>query len=659
MASPRAIADRVAGWAVCLLPGGLTAYYAFNGGGHGADVRGVALLLLSLLLAGRVALVRRPFDGISPPLMIAGGALVLLAAWTWLSGEWSDAPIRATTEFQRAALYAVTLIFFGSFLRRHGGLALAVRGVALAVAAVCVVALATRLYPDHYTVGSGFSGARLGYPLEYWNGLGLLAGVGLVLMLHLASDLREHWSVRALAAGAVPIAATTVYFTFSRGATAATVGGVLVYLALGRPRGLVATFLATAPTTFLALHSAWGADLLGTERNTTEAAAAQGHRVAGALLLCSAAAVIARLALTYLDTRMSRVTVPLRTRGTLAVAAAMIALAGVVVAIAADAPARAGDAWDSFTQKEQGGDARTRFRSVTLSGRQDHWDVALSNYRDDKLKGAGAGTFELQWLESRPDVSAVQDAHSLYIEVLSELGLVGLILLVAAIGTLLVGLARRARGQRRPLFAAIFTVSLMWAVHAGVDWDWELAAVSAWLFALAGIGLANTTRTRATEGGAAMWALRVGAGLLCLVVAVGALRMVVSTDSLARGISDFKAGNCAGASSRADTSLTAIDSQPQAAAIEGYCDALGGRERAAIGRMEEAIRLDAQHWRYWYGLGIVKAMGGKDPRADLARARRLNPLGQLFTERVPARLARAARPAQWRALARRAPRPID
>ena len=658
-ASPKAIADRAAGWSIALLPGALTAYYAFNGGGHGADIRGVALLLLTVPLAGRIALVRRPFDSISPPLMIAGGALTLLAAWTWLSGGWSDAPIRATTEFQRVALCAVTLIFFGSFLRRRGGLALAVRGMALAVAAVSVVALATRLYPDVYSVGGGFSGARLAYPLDYWNGLGLLAGVGLVLMLHLSSDLRESWPIRALAAGGVPVAATTVYFTFSRGATAALVGGVLVYLAVGRPRGAIAALLATAPTTFLALHSAYGADLLGTERNSTLAAAAQGHRVAGALVLCAAAAVVVRIALIWLDSRLSNVRLSIATRQTLVVAAAVVALVGVGAAVLADAPARAGDAWDSFTQKEKGGDARTRFRSVTLSGRQDHWHVALSNYRRDRLKGQGAGTFELQWLRSRPDSSAVIDAHSLYIEVLSELGLLGLLFLVAALGTLLVALARRARGEPRAIFAAIFAVSLMWAVHAGVDWDWELAAVSAWPFALAGIALARTTRRESVEGGAPLWVLRAATGLACLVVAVGALRMVVSTDSLARGIRDYRAGDCDAARSKAKTSLTALDSQPQAAAIEGYCDALHGRNRAALNEMQEAVRLDPQHWRYRYGLAIVRAMAGKDPRPDLELARRLNPLAEIMRTGAAARLANAGRPAAWRVLARRAARPVD
>ena len=320
--------------ALCLLPGLLTFYFAFNWGGYGADVRAVALLLLTLLLAGRIALVRRPFAGLSPPLLIAGGALSLFAVWTLLSSGWSDAPIRATTEFQRVALYTVALLFFGAFLRRRGGLALAVRGLALAIGAICVAALATRLYPDVHAVDTGLSATRLSYPLGYWNSLGLLAGVGLVLMLHLSSDVHEPRFVRALAAGGVPVAAVTIYLTFSRGGTGATVGGVVVYLLLSRARGAIAALIATGPATLLALKSAYDADLLGTAKFATDAAAAQGHRVAGVLAICSAGAVVARMLLTPLDDRVARVRLSSHVRRYLTVGAAALALLGVGAAFA-------------------------------------------------------------------------------------------------------------------------------------------------------------------------------------------------------------------------------------------------------------------------------------------------------------------------------------
>jgi hypothetical protein len=657
-ASPLAITGRAGRWALCLLPGVLTLYLALNWGGYGADVRAVALLLLTVLLAGRIALVRRPFAGITPPLVIAGSALGLLAAWTWLSSRWSDAPLEATIEFQRVALYAVALVFFGSFVRRRGNLALMVRGIALGVAAICLIALATRLYPDVYSVDTGLSVARLAYPLGYWNGLGLLAAVGVVLLLHLTCDENEWLPVRVLAAALVPVAATTIYFTFSRGATAAVGGAVIAYLLVGRPRGAIAGLVATAPTTFFAVQAAYGADLLGTYENATAAAASQGHDVAGVLVLCCAAAAICRLALSPFDGLLRRAKLRTGARRPLVIGALALILLGLSIAVAVDAPTRIDREWDAFTQPEQGDDARTRFRSTRVGGRSEHWDVALSYYRQDKIKGAGAGTFETQWLRSRPSNGSVTDAHSLYVEVLSELGLVGLFLLLAALATVLVGLVLRARGPRRALFAAIFAASLMWTAHAGVDWDWELAAVSLWLFALAGMALAKTAQANGGDSRARMWALRAGAGVLCLLVAVGAMRMIVSTDSLADGISAYQTGDCKEARGHARTSLEALDSQPQAAAILAYCAAEGGREREAISQMERAARLAPKHWRYRYGLAVVRGMAGRDPRPDLALARRLNPLGEVPRTGAAGRLARSG-PARWRTLAARAAHPVD
>ena len=652
------IGDRAAGWLLCLLPGLLTVYLALSWGGHSPDVRAVVLLLLTLMLACRIALVRRPFAGLSPPLLIAGSALALFAGWALLSSRWSDAPILATTEFQRAALYAVALFFFGSFLRRRGGLALMVRGLALGIAAVCVVALATRLYPDLYTVDTGLSIKRLAYPIGYWNGLGLLAAVGALLMLHLACDEREWLPVRVVAAAGVPLAATTIYFTFSRGATAAVAGAVIVYLAIGRPRGAIAGLIATVPTTFLAVQAAYGADLLATDKNTTAAAATQGHRVAGVLLACCAGAALCRLALGPIDVLLTRVKVRSPGRRQVIAGGVVVLLLGLAVGLAADAPSRIEREWDSFTRHEHSDDARSRFRDASVGARSDHWDVALRYYRQDKLKGQGAGTFESQWLRSRPSYVTATDAHSLYVEVLAELGLVGLFLLVAALAAVLVGLVLRARGPRRALFAAIFAASLMWGVHAGVDWDWELAAVSFWLFALAGTALANMAPRGSDAGGAAMWAVRAGAGVLCLLIAVGAVRMIVSTDSLARGISAYKVGDCAEARGHMRTSLDALDSQPQAAAVLAYCDALRGRGSAAIHEMETAARLEPKHWRYRYGLAVVRGMAGRDPRPDLALARRLNPFGEIPRTGVAALLARSG-PKRWSSLAARAARPID
>ena len=66
------------------------------------------------------------------------------------------------------------------------------------------------------------------------------------------------------------------------------------------------------------------------------------------------------------------------------------------------------------------------------SNRYAYWKVALRTFADHPLIGVGSGGFQAEWLRERPFREPVRDAHSLYLETLAELGLVGFALLRAA-----------------------------------------------------------------------------------------------------------------------------------------------------------------------------------------------------------------------------------
>jgi O-antigen ligase len=100
-----------------------------------------------------------------------------------------------------------------------------------------------------------------------------------------------------------------------------------------------------------------------------------------------------------------------------------------------------------------------------------YWHVAWQEAAEAPLFGRGAGSFATSWLERLPVNVAVQDAHSVYLETLAELGLVGLALLVLALG---IPLAAALRG----VGAAAAAGYVAFLVQAGVDWHWELPAVT-------------------------------------------------------------------------------------------------------------------------------------------------------------------------------------
>lgn len=595
----------------------------------------------------------RPLAGLSTPLVVAAVALSLLVGWTWASSAWSDAPWRTLFESQRTALYLLALVCCGAFARRFRVLDLATAGLAGVILAVCAAALATRLFPDVLSpeltsIAPSLGPQRLSYPLGYWNALGALAAIGTVLLLHVSSMLRYSPVVRAAAAGGIPVTATTIYFTFSRGAVGAVALGVVAYLAVGRSRGSVAAGLAAAPGVALALVQSYRADLLSTSLNTTAPAAGQGHRVAAWLVVAACLSAALRFYLVRLDTRLTQMPrASETTRRALVVAAAVAALLGLIAAAALDAPHRVQTAYEQFTKSESDSDARARLQSVTLSGRADLWDVSLQYFRDHPLRGEGAGTFETQWLNSRSAPGEATQGHSLYFETLGELGIVGFALLATALGALFLALLRRSRGERRAAYGAVFAAMLLWAVHAGVDWDWEVTALGVPLFALAGIALAGTDAepSRGSRRRLSNWPARVAIAAACVVVGVTGVRAIAADSNLDTAKKEFGAGDCQAAASSARSALSAV-ATPGARELLGFCALNTRHEAEAVREMRAATRLDPNHWRYRYELAIAKAAAGRDPAPDVRRAHQLNPVGEMFTKGPALELARKSR--AWR-----------
>jgi O-antigen ligase len=112
---------------------------------------------------------------------------------------------------------------------------------------------------------------------------------------------------------------------------------------------------------------------------------------------------------------------------------------------------------------------------VPLENRGDYWQAAWQQYVANPLVGDGAGTFGEYWLAQHGRAAFTRTAHSLYLQSLAELGPVGLLLVLAALGLPLVRL--RARGD--PLVAAAGAAYVAYVLHTGIDWDWEMPAVTA------------------------------------------------------------------------------------------------------------------------------------------------------------------------------------
>jgi O-Antigen ligase len=621
-----------------LIPGAMTVALSFRSGGFFAGATSLAAAELALLTAVRFVLARKPLVGFNRYLVLAAAAMGVLAGWTLLSADWSGSFARALPAYSEAVLYGLALVCFGSFPFNPARTRTMAYGVAGAVVCVCVAALTARLLPHVIFDPRLVEETRLGYPLTYWNALGILACVGLVLCFHFAAGAREPAVARMLGAGAVPILVLTLLYTLSRGAIWAAAGALLLYLVLGRPRGIAAALLAVGPPTLVAVLVATPTSAVAD--GYPGLTVGPGRHVAIVLVLCVAAALVLRAAGLPLDRATLRLRIPTPGRDLLlgGVGAALLIL--VVAGVATGAPGLVHDKYDEFTNRADTGPAggEARLLSVRPESRLALWDAAIDAYHEDEFRGTGAGTYPLTWERHRESEGHLLDAHSLYLESLADLGLVGTLALVIALVSILAAFAFRIRGPDRALFAALFAAGLAWAVHAGVDWDWQMPAVTLWIFALGGTALSRPLKRRRRR-----WrrsgrgpGIRVAGVEACLALAILPARLAVSQARLDSALAAMQSGDCGQARDEARAALSVVGQRPTPYQVIGYCDLEQGRYRAAAAAMAAARRRDPHSATAAYDLAVSRAAAGLDPTAAILAARWLNPAESRTDEAVGA-----------------------
>ena len=362
------------------------------------------------------------------------GGLVGLGTWTAISAWWSPSVPSTLDEAYRVLAYVGTALLALLVIERRT-VPHVLGGVLTAIATLGTYALATRLLPDRIgEFNSSAGGYRLSEPVTYWNGLALFLVVGILLALGFAARGRALWT-RALAAATLPVLTSALYFTFSRGAWIALILGVAAAVVVDARRlQFLAVSLAIAPFSVAAVWLATRADGLRTVGSTLAQATEDGHALLGPVLALAAGSALVALGVAIAERRLD---VPGVVRVTF-VAALLVALVALGSAAWAKwgSPVEIADrAWEDFRSPPNptGTDLGARFFDFSSSGRVEQWRVAWDGWREHPAAGAGAGTYWQMWAAARPNSGEVRDAHSLYLETLAELGVVGLALLIVAL----------------------------------------------------------------------------------------------------------------------------------------------------------------------------------------------------------------------------------
>ena len=572
---------------------------------------------------------------------IAGGALALLAAFSAASMAWADSAEGAFQEVDRVLIYVGIFALVVLTSRRRDASRWS-DGLALGITAVGLLALTSELFPG--SIGPKappvyFPGEnRLSYPLDYWNGLAILVGIAFPLLLRaaVAAD-RPGWA-RGLALAPFPALTAVIYLASSRGGAAAALAGVAVFLLLTDRRiaALVATLVAGlgvvgAGAVLVARHELADGPI--------GSAAGQGHSAALLLALLAAGCVAVYAAWCAVEPRG-----PVRLGPATAIGLGAAGLVVLVLAVTAAHPVQKFNDFKQLPSKDGVTEAdftKAHLMSANGSGRWQLWESAVDEWQDSPVKGRGAGSYEAWWAQHGSLTKFVRNAHSLYLETLGELGVIGFVILMTAFGAGFVAAGRRllrSAGSERVTVAALAGGLVAFMVGAGIDGMWELTVVSLVGIACLALLVGPATDTASSRAAGLTPRARVApraamvavcAIVVCLegVLLLSHMRLEQSQTAAARGDTD-------GAVSAA---LDAKSLQPWASSPYLQLALLEESSRdlvAARDSIGEAIDRNASDWRLWLVSARIETEAGNiaDARRALLRAKTLNPRSPLFAQ---------------------------
>lgn len=454
--------------------------FASSSGGYFPHVWYAGGLFLATILL--VALLAWPgiFSGLSRPTAVALAALAAFTGWSYLSIAWADVQGDAWEGAGRTALYLIVFTLFALWRIPVWG-ALALMGMfALGVALLGFVTLVAAGRSDD--AGASFILGRFIDPIGYVNGNAALFVLAFWPALFLASRREVPIALRALFGAAAGVLVQLALLPQSRGALLAFPLVLLVYVALvpGRVRSVV--FLLPIG---LALAAVFQRLLdLGDERSGAGLAAGSSS-AATTIAVTAALLFVIGFALAVVDRRLelsSRV----RRLGAraLAVSAGTAILVGIVATLLfVDIRGRANDAWDQLNAPPvTAATGSNRLTSGLQSNRGDLWRVALAEFGEHPLVGIGAENFGVAYVRDRRSDEEALYPHSFLLQVLTQTGLVGAVLMAAFLAAAIaaaVGSRRRQRGLAGGASAVGLVVFASWLVHGSIDWFWELPALAA------------------------------------------------------------------------------------------------------------------------------------------------------------------------------------
>lgn len=519
-------------------------------------------------------------------------AATLLSGWVGLSLVWSIEPDVSWDRLNVALVVLAALalgVFVGANARSLRPLTAAL-GVALGLALAW--ALAAVVVPSLAPVGDRIG--RLSEPIGYWNALALVADLAVAIALWALTELR--W--RAAWPGAVSLlfaAVVVLLMTQSRaGLVSALVVGALM-LARGPHRVEHAALAACAAVPAVGVAGwAFTRDALSRDAAGRAAREADARWFALVLVVGFVCALAAAWRL-----RVSRVADerPQRVRQALVCVGGAVVVAGAI-ALVASVGNPAAWARDQIGVGACANDPN-RITSFCDNNRLSWWADALEIAQDEPLLGTGAGTYGTARLGVRDDGLPVGEPHSVPLQVLSDLGIVGLALLAGLVAAAVLACRRALRRVREPeemAARALVCVPLAFALHSLVDYDLNFVAAAGPAALVLGVLLSFGAETSRVSAGVTL-------GPVVLALLVLACGSVLLPDLARRAvIAVYGADDISSAAAQARRARSLNPLSLDAIAAQAFVAERAGSLERSVELLEEGTRMQPRNPASWLAL---------------------------------------------------------
>lgn len=621
-----------------------------------------ALLIAAALVHGR----RGPLDGGSALL-----AFVALAALTTLSLGWSIAPDLTWIEANRTLTYLVVFAA-GIALARlaPGSWSVLLKGLLIGAAAIVGYALASRVWPGQLAANEIY--ARIGQPYGYWNAVGVTAALAIPPAVWLGARRSGHAPANALAYPLLGLLIVALFLSYSRGALAAAVIALLVWFAVVplRVRSLAVvgvSVIGAAPVIVWALNrDAFTKDLV--PLSVRESAAGEFG-----FLLLTMVAVLLAIGL-IIGFRVSRDAPSPRIRRRVGLTAVGFAVLVPLVAFTSVAFSQRGltgtisnrfHALTSETATTSGGPQRL---TQTSSSRGRYWRNAEHIFSAHPLDGTGAGTFGTARLKYRKDVLVARHAHGFFAQTMADMGILGLLVVLAFTAAWLAAVFRTTGGRLRPWrpggapwdaervgVTALALSALVFGLHSAIDWTWFVPGCAAMgIFAAGFVAGRGPLPVLSSAGGPALagaggpslprdwrgWLLpkdhvRAGAAVAVALVAILCAWAVDQPERADSATNDALAlvtqGHFQAALDKADHAHNLNPLSPKPLLVRAAVQDSAGDHQGSVTTLEAAVIEQPSNPQLWMKLGDYQLNTLHRPQAALASlqaALYLDPLEQ-------------------------------